>query len=39
MAENINYFSEAIKCSLATTETSVLSQLHIKTIEDRQLIE
>lgn len=39
MAENFNYFAEAIQFSLTVIKTYVLSQLHIKTIEVRLLFE
>lgn len=35
MAENVNYFTEAIKCSLMIIKTSALHQPHIKTIKIR----
>lgn len=38
IAENLNYFTEAIKCSLTIIKTSVLSQPHIRTIQVRHLI-
>lgn len=38
MAENRNYFTEAIKCSLTIVKTSPLYQPHIKTIKIIKLL-